>query len=236
MKIITLLIQIPIVILAITVHEFSHAIAAYKLGDDTAKRMGRLTLNPIKHLDIIGALMLLFVRIGWAKPVPINPYNFDNPKRDIALTAGAGPLSNFIMAMIGATIFRIVLQLYGETSFISLKIAMSILNGNFQILGVQGMTSSMVISGFFLFALMFIVLINIALGLFNLIPFPPLDGSKIIGYFMPDNLYYRWASYERKGGMILMIIFAASFILRIPIIGIIINPPLLFFTSLLLGV
>jgi len=95
-----IIIQLPILLIALTVHEFSHGYVAYLLGDDTAKRAGRLTLNPISHIDPFGLIMLFIARIGWAKPVPINPYNFRNYKKDTALTAAAGPAANFILAIL----------------------------------------------------------------------------------------------------------------------------------------
>ena len=202
-KIELLIVQIPIVILAITIHEFSHAFVAYKLGDDTAKRVGRLSLNPIKHLDILGAIMLLVVRIGWAKPVPINPYNFNNMKIGTALTAAAGPASNFIIAILAAILFNTGVQV-----FQSVPVYFSY---SFQIL---------------LLALRFAVMINIALGLFNLIPIPPLDGSKIIGGFMPDDMFFKWSSFERKGAIFLMIFFAVNYVFRLGLLEKLIYTPL----------
>ncbi|MCL2064573.1 MAG: site-2 protease family protein [Candidatus Cloacimonetes bacterium] len=203
--------QVCMVVLAITIHEYSHALAAYKLGDDTAKRMGRLTLNPIKHLDILGALMLLIVRIGWAKPVPINPYNFKSMKKDIALTAAAGPASNFCIAIFAAMFYNFSFNTMGSLDGSSFFVTLV------------------------LFALRFLVMINIALGLFNLIPIPPLDGSKIVGGFMPDEMYFKWASFERKGAYVLFALFGISYFLRIPILQVIIIPPLNFLTTMLIG-
>ena len=209
-NILTMLIQVVIVIIAITFHEFSHAMAAYKLGDDTAKRMGRLTLNPIKHLDILGAIMLLIVRIGWAKPVPINPYNFDNMKIGTALTAAAGPLANFAFAILVAMIYHASLGLLGNPG------------SNFLYM-------------LYFFTLQFAVMINIALGLFNLIPIPPLDGSRILGGFMTDDMYFKWCSFEKKGTYLLMIIFAVNFIFRLRLVEKLILTPLNFLTALLIG-
>jgi len=201
-KLALLLLQVPIVIMCITIHEFSHAYCAYLLGDDTAKRYGRLSLNPLKHLDILGAIMLLIFRFGWAKPVPVNPYNFQNMKTGSALTALAGPASNFIFACLCAAIFRALPDTLGFIKLICV----------------------------------FGVMFNVALGLFNLIPIPPLDGSKIIGGFMPDEMYFRWAAWERNGAFILMIIFAVSYVFKIPLIATIIMPPLNYIMRLLLGV
>ncbi|RLC57430.1 MAG: site-2 protease family protein [Candidatus Cloacimonadota bacterium] len=211
--IIRLLIQIPILLLTLTIHEFSHGYVAYLLGDDTAKRAGRLTLNPISHIDPVGLLMLFIVRIGWAKPVPVNPYNFKNQKRDMAITAAAGPASNFVMAIILSVVFNL------------LKAA----NPNI-------LYSGSVMIQFFTGMLVYAILINLALGIFNLLPIPPMDGSKILGGFLSDEAYYKYTAQERKGAQILMIIFAISFVFKLNIIGAIIMPPLNFFLKLLTGI
>ncbi len=215
--IIQLLIQIPILLITLTIHEFSHGYVAYMLGDDTAKRAGRLTLNPISHIDPIGLLMLFIVHIGWAKPVPVNPYNFSNQKRDMAITAAAGPAANFVMAIILSVIFRI--SGFSNPDFIYNYV------GNLQLII------------FFLSEIMkYAILINLALGIFNLIPIPPMDGSKIVGGFLSDEAYNRYTAQERKGAQILMIIFAISFVFKLNIIGAIIMPPLNFFLKLLTGI
>ena len=108
MNLLALLFQIPILLFTLTIHEYSHGIVAYYLGDDTAKRAGRLTLNPISHIDPLGLIMLFIAKIGWAKPVPINPYNFRDYKRDTAITAAAGPVSNFLMAIFLSLIFNFI--------------------------------------------------------------------------------------------------------------------------------
>jgi Zn-dependent protease len=155
-------------VVALTVHESSHALVAYYLGDPTAKMQGRLTLNPIPHLDLFGSLIFLLTqRIGWGKPVPINPANFKNPVRDSALTALAGPLSNFILAL--AVVFP------------------------WKYAGAY-------IPKFLLIEFQYIFHVSIFLGIFNLFPFPPLDGSKILGLIIPK----RWhRGYQRYlyGGM-----------------------------------
>jgi len=208
-----LLIQIPILLITLTIHEFSHGYVAYLLGDDTAKRAGRLTLNPISHIDPVGLLMLFIVRIGWAKPVPVNPYNFKNQKRDMAITAAAGPAANFAMAIILSVIFNL------------LKTA----NPNL-------LYSGSVLAQLFTGMLVYAILINLALGIFNLIPIPPMDGSKILGGFLSDEAYYKYTAQERKGAQILMIIFAISFVFKLNIIGALIIPPLNFFLKLLIGI
>ena len=195
------------ILYALTVHEFSHGYMAYLLGDDTAKKAGRLTLNPIKHLDPIGTIMLFIVKIGWAKPVPINPYNFRNIKRDTAYVALAGPLANFISAVI----FSVIFNIFKPTVFMLEK-------------------------NVFLLILFYTIFINIALGLFNLIPFPPLDGSKILGAFLSDEAYFRYQRFERKGVLILVIIIIGGNLLGIHIIGRIIMPPINLLIRLLTGI
>ncbi|MEA3475276.1 MAG: site-2 protease family protein [Candidatus Cloacimonadota bacterium] len=195
------------ILYALTVHEFSHGYVAYRLGDDTAKRAGRLTLNPLKHLDPIGTIMLFIVHIGWAKPVPINPYNFKNIKRDTAYVALAGPAANFISAIIFSLIFNFF---NAHTSASSQNI--------------------------FIVIIFYTIFINIALGLFNLIPFPPLDGSKILGAFLSDEAYFRYQRFERKGAFILIGIVLVSNLMGLNIIGGVIMPPINFFIKLLTGI
>ena len=208
---IVFVVYLVVFVIAITVHEFSHAVAAYKLGDDTAKRMGRITLNPLKSFDLVGTLMILFVGIGWAKPVMINPYNFQNMKRDMALSAAAGPASNFIMSILAALI----------------------LNFGSSLLGASFMGS--LLSLF----LIYLVFLNIMFGLFNLLPIPPLDGSKIIGGFMPDDMYFKWTQLEKRGFVFILIFFGVNYLcssyLKVSLISVIIGKPLDFFMNLLVG-
>ena len=155
------------VLLILTVHEYAHAYAAYKLGDPTAKNLGRLTLNPIKHLDPMGALCMIIFHFGWAKPVPINARNFKNPKRDFALSAMAGPLSNMIFAFFSAFLYLLLLSIFKDIKFNSeftFKLAENTL----------------------LFVYIFHI-INIGIGIFNLIPIPPLDGSRILNVILPPK-------------------------------------------------
>lgn len=207
-----LLIQVPILLMTLTIHEFSHGYSAYLLGDDTAKRAGRLTLNPISHIDPFGLLMLFIAHIGWAKPVPINPYNFKNYKRDTAITAAAGPAANFIMAIILSVIFNLIR-----------KVNPAIMSGE-SLFGTIGISM-----------LYYAILINLALGIFNLLPIPPMDGSKILGGFLSDSAYYKYTAQEQRGAQLLMIIFAASFIFKLNLIGSIITPPLSFLMKILIG-
>lgn len=158
-------------------HEFAHAFAAHLLGDDTAKWNGRLTLNPLKHLDPLGALMLVFVGVGYAKPVPVNPFNFRNRKRDMALTALAGPASNLLMAVVAVALFRVC----------SLII-----------------TDMQVLTYFWLVLIVVIARVNIGLAVFNLLPIPPLDGSRIFGLFLPERWTYTLERYSRQITLVVM--------------------------------
>lgn len=167
------------VLVIITIHEYSHGYTAYKLGDNTAKNLGRLTLNPTKHIDPVGALCMLFFHIGWAKPVPINSRNFKNPKRDIALTALAGPISNIIMGFLAAFLYLLAYALLKDVAFTDTGFLYQLANNTLLFL--------------FLFHS-----INIGLGLFNLIPLPPFDGSRILYVFLPTKLYFGVMKYERK--------------------------------------
>lgn len=170
-----ILIALPGLLIAMTFHELAHGYAAYKLGDPTAKESGRLTLNPIKHVDIIGLLLLIFARFGWAKPVPINPSYFKNRKKGMIITSFAGPLMNFILA-ISFSVLRVVLIKY---QFIN-----SIMN--------QVLISA--------------IIYNIVLGIFNLLPFPPLDGSKIVASLLPTKYEMKVYRYERYLYLILIIL------------------------------
>jgi len=172
-NVIFVLLRIVAVLLAISVHEMAHGFAAYKLGDNTAKYDGRLSLNPIRHIDPFGALCMLFFGFGWAKPVRVNANYFKNTKRDMALTSLAGPLSNFLMA------------------FFSM----------FALLYLCPLLKNVYVYQFFL---MFVML-NIGLGVFNLIPIPPLDGSKIFLSLLPRRIYYEIMRYEQFGFIILII-------------------------------
>jgi Zn-dependent protease len=165
------LMRIPVLLLAIAVHETAHGWAAYKLGDPTAHDQGRLTLNPLKHLDPVGALMMLFFGFGFARPVPINVRYFKRPKRDMALTALAGPVSNILLAWLGILAYVIFKKFTGSAS-------------------------NTFLSAVELFLQVFYML-NLGLGVFNLIPCPPLDGSRILLVFLPTKYYFKIMMYER---------------------------------------
>jgi len=177
--VIRILLSLPIVLLSLSMHEMAHGYIASKLGDPTAKNLGRVTLNPIKHLDPIGFICMVLFGIGWANPVPINSRYFKKPRRDMALSAAAGPISNIILAIIFAVLLKLtysflvpaVLTDPSESSFLILEILIS-----FLLLGVR---------------------LNITLAVFNLIPIPPFDGSRILYVFLPPKYYFGVMKYER---------------------------------------
>ncbi|MBO8143382.1 MAG: site-2 protease family protein [Thermodesulfobacterium sp.] len=181
----------PPLLLALTVHEFSHGFVAYMLGDPTPKLADRLTLNPVKHLDFFGTLTLFLTQaIGWAKPVPINPNYFKKPWRDMALVSVAGPLSNLALAVL----FGFFFNLFNN------------LNLNFQNFAISEPLSFMCYLG---------VKINIGLGIFNLLPIPPLDGSKIIVKFLPLSLRVNYLRLEIFGFFIIIILAITGILYKI---------------------
>ncbi len=182
-----LLARFIVLFTAITVHEYAHGLIAYKLGDPTAKYAGRLSLNPLSHLDPIGALCMVFFRFGWAKPVPINPMYFKDRKRDSAIVALAGPLSNIILAFLSTLVFA-VYYVYVYLNF-----------PNF-------------VTQFIYTVFMQLAVVNISFAVFNLIPFPPLDGSKILGAFLSYENYGRLLQYERFGFPVLILLSLTGFL------------------------
>ena len=185
-----------VVFYSIIIHEVSHALVASWLGDDTAQRQGRLSLNPLKHIDIFGTIVLPLLLyfsagfiFGYAKPVPINPYNFRNYKRDSGLTALAGPISNICIAILFTLVYHL---------------------GSGVLLVPQ-------------MALM-VVYLNLLLAFFNLIPVPPLDGSKVLGIFLSDRAYYQWTLQEKKGMIILVGVILISNLFGLNLIGRLVMP------------
>lgn len=175
-----MLARLAAVLLCLTVHETCHGLAAYALGDPTARRAHRLSLNPLRHIDWFGLLMMFAAGFGWAKPVPVNPNYFKKPKQGMALTALAGPVSNFLLALLvllGARIFC-DMATWSETN-------QSILD-----------------------FLVTVAVLSIGLGLFNLVPIPPLDGSKVLFAVLPDRAYNQLMRYERYG---MLLLFALVF-------------------------
>jgi len=184
-------------LICITIHELAHGFTAYKLSDRTAKDMGRLTLNPIKHIDPIGLLMMLVMRFGWAKPVPVDMRNFKHPKWYMAITALAGPVSNILLAIVFMMIFGLV--------FMSL----TTVTAGTQLIEILYNT----------------IYISIALAVFNMLPLPPLDGSKVLFSLLPEKTYYKLMHYERFGMIVLIVIVGLQMFLGINIFGLIIGYP-----------
>ena len=195
-----LILSVPAVLLAITVHEFGHAFAAYKLGDDTLLRQGRLSLNPFDHVDPLGLAMLLFAHIGWGKPVQIDPRNYNrniSVEKADAIVSFAGPLMNFITAIVFALIYCAIMKFAGAV-FVMSKIGIIIIS-----------------------IIIYIITMNIGLGVFNLIPLPPLDGSKIFLPILPHNAKSWFIEHEQTFYFIFLIIWITGIAGRLisPIIG-----------------
>lgn len=180
--ILSILLGLVPALLCITLHELSHGYVAYRLGDNTAKERGRLTLNPLKHLDLMGLLMMMVFHVGWAKPVPVNMYNFKNPKRGMAITALAGPVSNVLISVV-------FLFLFGA-AYIPLRFSS--------------------VGAYILEMLQLTAYISLGLALFNLIPVPPLDGSKVLLSCLSDENYDKLMHYERYGSIIMLVLVATG--------------------------
>lgn len=174
-----LLLSVVPALICITLHELAHGYVAYRLGDDTAKRAGRLTLNPLRHIDIMGLLMMIVFKFGWAKPVPVNMWKFKNPKKGMAITAAAGPIANLLIALV-------FLFLYGFL---------------FALLHRPGRSLNWLLEMLYITAYL-----SIALAIFNIIPIPPLDGSKVLFSCISDRSYTKLMYYERYGMIILLIL------------------------------
>lgn len=196
---------ILMVFYSIIIHEVSHAFAAFALGDDSAQRAGRLSFNPKKHIDPFGTVILPLILYfsagfiyGYAKPVPFNPYNFRNLKRDSGLTALAGPASNILIAIVLSVIFHLM----GSMPAVQ-------------------------------HVLWYVIFLNLLLAFFNLIPVPPLDGSKVLGIFLTDEAYFKWTAQERKGMIYLFAFIIISNLLGLNLISKIVLPPVTFVMRLL---
>lgn len=181
-----LMYTVPAVLIAISMHEFAHGYVSYKLGDPTPKQRGRLSLNPFRHLDLVGTLCLMFFHFGWAKPVMVNPYYYKNRKRGMLLVALGGPVMNFIISFISLFIMGVIIKMTG------------------------GYAGDIIVFVFNL--LSYIVMINLGLGVFNLIPVPPLDGSKVLGAVLPEDKYFKYMQYEKYGYIILLILLGVGLI------------------------
>ncbi|MDO4815425.1 MAG: site-2 protease family protein [Bacillota bacterium] len=171
-------------LICITLHELSHGFVAYKLGDNTAKNMGRLTLNPIKHIDLFGLVMMVVFKFGWAKPVPVDMRNFKNPKRDMAITALAGPVSNIVIGCVFLFVYGLVY--------------------------VPCLNSASSFSDAILETVYVTAYLSFALAVFNIVPVPPLDGSKVLFSLMSDSAYMKLMRYERYGMIALLILVATG--------------------------
>lgn len=182
----TLIVRAMVLFTAMPIHECAHGLIANKLGDHTARDQGRLTLNPFAHLDFAGSLMILVAGFGWAKPVPVNPYNFRrNSRSGMALTAAAGPVSNIILATITLTIAKILYVFSAPTILFYVFILMS--------------------------------QINLSLAVFNLLPIVPLDGSRILAYFLPDRLVYKMEQHQQIIYIVFLVIVLFTPFLDVPI-------------------
>lgn len=182
-RLLNLVILIPVLLFSMMLHELAHGWTAYRLGDPTAKQRGRLSLNPLRHLDPLGTAMFILTYLfsgfvfGWAKPIPVSPYYFKDRQKGMAIVGAAGPITNFILAVIFALILN----------------------------WITPPTNSWVFTVLFL-----LFQINVVLGLFNLIPIPPLDGSRVVGAFLPRGAYEKWVAVDRYG-MLIVIVFIILF-------------------------
>ncbi len=194
--------------LAITVHELSHAWSAYKLGDPTAKQMGRVSLNPLAHYDLIGTTMILLFGFGWGKPVPVNPLNFRHPGRDNALVSLAGPASNFACAILFGLAFRVILAAGGH-----------------------GVESHFLFSAGIL--TQEIVILSLILGVFNLIPIPPLDGSHILREFLPRRMQAGFDTFATFAPFVLMLVLVL--LVSTPIVSLVVWPAVIVLYRIITG-
>lgn len=202
--VITILMWLPIILLSLSLHESMHAYAAYKLGDPTARNFGRVTLNPLKHLDPLGFVAMLLIGFGWAKPCPVNSRKFENPRKGMALTAFAGPLSNLALAFVFAI-------------FASLTIFISSL--------VPITTETMWYAFYYTYIFFYYgTFLNVSLAIFNLLPIPPLDGSRIVGLFLSPKAYFAYMQYERYIGIAFMVAVIVLGRMGISVIGWAVDP------------
>lgn len=203
-RIFTMFVSVIAMLTALPFHEYAHAWAANKMGDPTAKYQGRLTLNPFRHLDLFGSICMVLFGFGWAKPVPINPYNFKNPKAGMALSALAGPMSNIVYALVAMILYKILW-------YPAMMVDQSTFWGFFLYYIVQ--------------ILWIIVSLNVGLAVFNLLPVPPLDGSRILNIILPERIYFKIMQYEQ------IIMFAIMALLFVGVL----DKPLIYLRGLLVN-
>lgn len=201
----TLLLSLPGILFGFTIHEFAHAWTAWRLGDDTAARQGRLTLNPLVHLDPMGTILILLAGFGWARPVPINPANFKDPRKGDLLSTFAGPFSNLVTAVVLSVIYRFMPAPESPDS----------------------------IPAIFSLVLLYGIQFNLLLCFFNLIPIFPLDGARIVRALLPLNQAYAFSRLEPMGPLILMGLIAIGPYAGINLLGSVIGPPIRLFMALL---
>ncbi len=211
MQIQTLLLIAPPILLALTFHEYAHAYVANRFGDDTAKQSGRLSLNPLRHLDPLGTIMIFLVHFGWAKPVPVNPYRLKNPKKDMLWISAAGPFANMVLALASGILLRLLIATGGTPDRTS-------------------------IMGLLIYVVYMSLQINLALAIFNILPIAPLDGSKILSGLLPARYEKMFYFMDRYGPFILLglIIFGSA--TGVSVLGRIIWPFVKFFSNIFAGI
>jgi len=207
----TLLLIAPPILLALTFHEYAHAYTAYRYGDDTARQSGRLTLNPLRHLDPLGTIMIFIVHFGWAKPVPVNPNRLRNPKKDMLWISAAGPMANMVLALASGLLIRVLLTI-----------------------GVTPDRHTAI--GLLFFMVIMSLQINLALAIFNILPIAPLDGSKILSALLPARYEKLIYFLERYGPFILIGLIIFSQATGVSVLGGLIWPFVDFFRTLFAGI
>lgn len=189
--IIDTLITVPMVLIALMFHELAHGFVSIKLGDPTPRMQGRMTLNPLAHLDLVGTILMIFTGFGWAKPVQINPRYYKDPKKGMAITALAGPLMNFMLAILAMLLYGIYFIIVSKTGL---------------------MAGAMYSVGYLV---MRFVTLNLCFMVFNFIPIPPLDGSRVLGIFLSNRAYFKVQEYERYSFLILILLSATGIFNRL---------------------
>ncbi len=203
-----LIIMAPPLLLALTLHEYAHGYVAYRLGDPTARDAGRLTLNPLSHLDPIGTIAFFFIKFGWAKPVPVNPYYFKNPRQDMLWVALAGPVTNLLLAVASALLLKAMI-------------------GTASVIPYTPMLGAILVPLYNM--LVASVWINLVLCIFNFLPIPPLDGGRILTGLLPEDLARTYASFERYGFIVILLLAFSG------VLGTVIFPVIRFANNLLLA-